>query len=370
MIYVILAYLTYPVIFFFSKFIKRDGDAIVIMQTAKIGDMICTTPVFREIKRARPSSRLGVVADSVTIPLIKCNPHVDEIIEYDGSRHKGLIGKINLAREIYGQRYSAVVILMPNMTNILSAFWAMIPKRAAVYPNYGGTTLKLIMGLNTDIEAHTSSRMSLETYLASLRCLGIEAGSSEKEVYSSSDADRMAETALMGTLPFIGIVLGTGNSLKDWGRENFLGIVEGLFDQISWTFVLLGSLNEYEVGDYIVKRIGDHDRILNLCGRFSLAEMPAVIGRLALVIGVDTGLIYMADALGIPVIDIAGPCNMNDQRPTGRSSVIIQNSEIDCVPCSHTFSTPYSCKMGHRSCVTSITVKDVLPKISSLLSQT
>src|SRR3990167_9452485 len=105
----------------------------------------------------------------------------------------------------------------------------------------------------------------------------------------------------------------------------------------------------------------------SLCGAFNLEELPAAIKRLSLVIGADTGLIYMADALNVPVVDIAGPCNMNDQRPTGKDAVIIQKKDIDCVPCSHTFKTPYECRYGHRECITGISANEAFEKIISII---
>ena len=55
-------------------------DSVVVFQTAKIGDMIATSPVFREIKKALPGVRLAVVAEPVAAPLLEYNPHIDEFI--------------------------------------------------------------------------------------------------------------------------------------------------------------------------------------------------------------------------------------------------------------------------------------------------
>ncbi|MEK7773278.1 MAG: hypothetical protein AAB307_02935, partial [Deltaproteobacteria bacterium] len=94
MLYVILAYISYPLVYLASRFSRRGMDSILVFQTAKIGDMICTTPVFREIKRAHPMIRLGVVADPVTAPLLRFNPHIDEIIEFKKEWKHGMAGKL------------------------------------------------------------------------------------------------------------------------------------------------------------------------------------------------------------------------------------------------------------------------------------
>lgn len=374
MIYAILAYLSYPLVFFISRFIARtERGSVLVFQTAKIGDMICTTPVFREIKRALPEARLGVVADPVTIDLLRHNPYVDEIIEFDRKVYRGLAGKLRLSAMIYARRYSTALILLPNSANVLVAFWSMIPKRIVVYPDFVGMTLRLLISLSTRIEAHIPPRQSLETYLYSLHHLGITVGHSgfntDKEVYAAPGAERKALEHLKGDGQFTGLVIGTGNALKDWGGEKHRSLARMIIDSTDSTVVLLGTSKERHIGEEVANYIGDAERLINLCGVFTLAELPAVVSRLSVIIGVDTGLVYMADALGVPVIDIAGPSDMSDQRPTGKKSLIIQKHGLECLPCSHTFRTPYKCANVHRRCVEEITPEEVFGAFTELIQQ-
>lgn len=363
MIYVILAYLSYPFIAIFGRSAPLTPGSILVFQTAKIGDMICTSPVFREIKKANPTTWLGAVIDPVTEPLLRHNPYVNEIIIFDRRKEKGIIRKIQFARRLHKKGYSCALILMPNVTNIFSAFWARIPRRISIYPDYAGATLRHAMRLNTGVEYHLSPKMSMETYLQSLRHFGVQYGGLDKEVYPSPGAGKKAFDHLRGEGPFVGIVLGTGNELKDWGRPNFMTLAKMLLDGTSVTIVLLGSDKESTVAREIITSFGDA-RAINLCGIFTLSEMPAVIKRLTVVVGVDTGLIYMADALNIPLIDIAGPCDMSDQRPLGKQSQIIQEIGIvECIPCSHTFLTPYACRYGHKNCVKEISPEQVFKNL-------
>ncbi|MBI5587436.1 MAG: glycosyltransferase family 9 protein [Deltaproteobacteria bacterium] len=366
MIYVILAYIFYPLIVLLTRFKKRRMDSVLVFQTAKIGDMICTTPVFREIKKAHPGIRLGVVADPVTKPLLEHNPHIDEVIVLDRKKTKGLTGKLSFARYVRSLDYSSALILMPNVTNLFVAFWARIPDRFSVYPDFAGRTLKYLLALSTDVEYHYSPRMSMETYLRSLRHFDIINWELDKEVYPSPEAQSKVSNILRGDGPFVGVVLGTGNEMKDWGKDNFLMLVRLILERTDCEVVLLGSEKEGPVANAVIDYAGS-DRIQNLCGLLTLTEMPALIKKLKLAVGVDTGLIYMADALNVPVVVVAGPCDMNDQRPTGKQSFIVQDRELQCVPCSHTFSTPYECRHKHRGCVTEIAAEGVFKRVLQAL---
>ncbi len=369
MIYALIAYLTYPVVYLLSHLKRAEPYSVLVFQTAKIGDLICTTPVFREIKRARPEARLGVVVDPVTRPVVEHNPHVDEVVEFPVNDKKGLFKKLRFAAKLFKRRYATALVLMPDTANIVASFWAMIPERVFVLPDNAGTTLKALMLLSTAVERHKRGRTSMETFLSCLGRLGIKEWSRDKEVYSSPGSQEKAEEALSGLKSPVGLVLGTGNVLKDWGEENFSALAERIIDETDSTVVLLGSGADAERAERMIKRIDASGRLKNLAGRFSLDEMPEIIKRLSAVVGVDTGLIYMADALGVPLVNIAGPSDMEDQRPTGERSTIIQNRALACVPCSHTFDTPYECREGHRRCVVDITADEVFEALSSILTQ-
>ncbi|MFQ5442176.1 MAG: glycosyltransferase family 9 protein [Thermodesulfobacteriota bacterium] len=356
MFYAVLAYLSYPLVYILSRFSSGKMDSVLVFQTAKIGDMIATSPVFREIKKRLPAARLGVVAEPVCAPLLEYNPHIDEVIVFDGKLARGLLKKISFAMTLKRMKWSAAVILMPNSANMLAAFWAGIPLRVAVRPDFIGTTQRLLMGINTHNVAHRGRR-SVETYLKCLEHLGVRAGDIEKEVYSAPGVE--FDDYVKGKGPFIGIAAGTANKLKDWGAQRFAILTEMIMDKTPATLIFFGSGEDRRGAEKIIAAVDMKERAENLCGSLRLSELPAIIKNLSLVIGVDTGLVYMADALGVPVIDIAGPSDMEDQRPTGPGSFIIQKKGLDCVPCSHTFKTPYKCRYGHRRCVEDITPEEV-----------
>jgi len=53
--------------------------SILFLRYDRIGDMIITTPVFREFKRVYPNSKVYVLASGTNSEIIKFNPHVDGI---------------------------------------------------------------------------------------------------------------------------------------------------------------------------------------------------------------------------------------------------------------------------------------------------
>jgi len=365
----ILTYLFSPLIYLLIAIRKKKAiSRILIIQTAKIGDLICSTPVFREIKKNYPDASLSAMVNSSTRGLLENNPNIDEIITIKHADYKGLKGKLRLSSLIRRRKYDIGICLNPNIPFALALFWGLVPIRLSVMPDISGITFKLASAFFTHLEKHIRGRMVIETYMQMLRAIGILSNDISKEVYKSKDADAKAEQ-IIGKIdkPLIGIAVSSGNKLKELGVDKIVGIINMTLDDIDADIVLVGSEHEIKTADAVLQTAGKKDRIINAVGKLRLKELPALLERLSLFIGVDTGITYMADALSIPLINIAGPSDMKDQRPTGKNAVIMQKKDIDCVPCSHAFKTPYECRYGHRECITGISVNEVFEKVLSII---
>lgn len=376
MVYTALTYFFSPFLYLFLFFKEREVKRILVIQTAKIGDLICSSQVFRAIKKRYPDAHLSVMINPLTRELLEHNPNVNEIIPLEGSFSKGFAGKVRLVRLVYRGRYDIGISLNPGTPFLLTMFWGLVPIRISIMPDFVGVTYKLASVFSTYLEKHIRGRLVAETYMAMLKAIGIDDNDISKDVFKSPDADDEVERLLKGNNPplvkgdtggFVGLAVTSGNKLKEWGVEKMAALADRLIRELNTCIVLIGSEKDRDISDKILRIAERRDLIIDAVGRFTLAELPALIKRLSLFIGVDTGITYMADAMNIPVVDIAGPSDMGDQRPTGEKVVMIQKS-LPCVPCSHTFNAPYNCRYGHKECITSITVEEVFKGAAKLMA--
>ncbi len=371
MIYVILTWLFYPLlslITFLKR--KRTFNNIVVIQTAKIGDMICSTAVFREIKKKYSGAHLTLIADPVSKGLLVDNPNINELITITTSDYRGFMGKLKLSRLIRRGEYDAAICLNPNMPYAIALLWGLVPVRASVMPDFSGTTFNLASGLFTHIERHIRGSQVSETYVRMLRAIGIKSSDITKEVYKSDGADTKVLRLLNGiSKPVVGIAVSSGNRLKELGEEKVTRLVDELADNMDICVALIGSVQDNHAAEAIMKAVRSREKVIDTTGKLKLNELPALIERVSLFIGVDTGITYMADALSVPLINISGPADMADQKPLGNKCIIIQK-EISCVPCSHAFKAPYNCERGDRACITSVTVQEISGAAKKLLGVT
>jgi ADP-heptose:LPS heptosyltransferase len=92
-----------------TSVIKR----VLILRNDKIGDMIVTTPLFRELKKNYPNLVIDVVASSANKDIIRHNPHINEVIVWD---KKGIANDVEQIRKIRKNNYDVIF----NTLNIFS----------------------------------------------------------------------------------------------------------------------------------------------------------------------------------------------------------------------------------------------------------
>lgn len=371
MIYLLLTWLFSPLLYLRLAVRRSNPEPreILLIQTAKIGDFICTTPLFREIKRRYPQCRLSILLHPINAPLAAQNPHIDLTLCYQSADYRGLRGKLKLLRLLQTHRFDTTICVSPNLAFMLTPLWAGMPRRLAVLPNYGGASYRLAAPFLTAGEPHVSGRLVLETEFRLLRALDIQPASLDKEVYTAPEAESKVAAWLPTTIShrkLIGIGLSSGNKLKELGAEKLCSLIRPLLENTGNSIVLIGAATDREQGEEIRQFLGN-DRIANSAGAFSLAELPALLTRLALYIGVDSGITYMADTLKIPVIDIMGPADADDQRPTGVQAVVLRPQAI-CASCSHAFRAPYQCGTGSKECITEVDPSQIAKLAMNILT--
>ncbi len=366
--YVFLTYLLSPLLFALAL-LKRPPSLrrVLIIQTAKIGDMLCTTPIFRELKRRYPALHLTVLAHPVNRGLLEMNPHVNRVESITAPEMKGLVGKLRLWRRLRLGRYDAVVGLNPSVPFAVCTLWALIPTRLSILPNFTGRSYRWAVRLWTASVPHRGDRLIMETYLELVRLLGVDGGSLSKEVYARPDADRSVDLLLGNSdAPIIGIAVSSANKLKALGPAKIGALAELLLARTSARLVLIGADSDSREARHIITMLSQPARVIDATGRLDLTELPALLKRLRLFIGVDSGITYMADALDIPIVSIAGPCDMRETRPLNAKARIIEKP-MPCHPCAHIYKAPYECRVGTRACVETVTAEEIVAEALALL---
>ena len=206
-------------------------------------------------------------------------------------------------------------------------------------------------------------------HLDLLKFMGIKASSEEKEMFVRSEEEKKAldflerQNLSVNDL-LIGVSVTSGLKIKEWEQSQFAALSDKLIEGLGAKIIFIGGADDQKVIGEIQKTMKNN--AVCAAGLFKLNELAALFKKMKLFISVDSGPLYIADAVATPVIDIFGPSDIKEVHPTGQNNRILRK-DIACAPCSFMFEGPRFCKEGHSRCLKEITPEEVFNAARDLI---
>lgn len=341
---------------------------ILIIQTAKIGDMVCSTPVFREIKKKYPDAYLVILIISKTRGIIFQNPYLDEIIVLDEPRFRGLTGFFRLLKNLSKKKFNASISLTHGLLNNILPFWLLLSKRISFTSPYAPRSSRWSFIFANHRKEFLRDRPAFRQYLGLLEFLGIKNHDEKREIFISRNSrEKVRDFLLKNNFSendfLVGVSVSSGNPIKDWGLEKFAQLSDKLIENLKAKIIFIGSREEKELISQTTAMMKNSS--INAAGIFSLEEIGGLMEHLKLFISADTGPLYIANALNVPVVDIIGPFNVIEQLDLNGKCEIV-SKDLYCFPCVHIMPSVYACQEGHFRCTRDISVNDVYEAVLRL----
>ena len=343
---------------------------ILIIQGAKLGDMVCTTPMFRAVKHKYPDAHLVVMGDALNKEVLAGNPYIDEYIVLPQTRQE-------LQRVVKSKKFDYACITSPNPSALLALLLARVPRivvpqiRGGFSP-YATKTYRLLSLFATRVP-HTMGTYAPREYLRLLEPLGIVTDDTRKDIVVAEAAKARVEKilqeadALSGAM-LVGIAPGAGNKVKVWGGQKFAKVVEALQQRHTTKVVIIGGMRDTEEVQSMLQALSNKTDVVDLSGKLSIEELKALIAKLALFVSVDTGPIYIAEALGVPTVDIVGPMDQREQPPQGeRHKVVVAPGRK--APAMHIMNASMLDMAEVRRQTEAVTTESVVAAASALLKR-
>jgi len=300
--------------------IPESISNILVVQSAKLGDMVCTTPVFRAIKEKYPTSKLTVSCSAINIEVLRGNKNIDNFIDIGRLSVKKIKqNHFDVAFNLNFNFYVSVKLFMANITLIV------IPKMEKGNSPFVTKSYKKIIKyfriLGRSIGAHAPQEM-----LNFLNFIGIKSTNTKKELFFTKEANKKIESMFKDKeFKYVGISLTAGNKIKEWPIDRFVEVADYILEKYKTKVVLIGGPNDKEYSGKFLSTLkeGNKENTIDTTGDLSIDELKALISKLDLYIAVDTGPIYIAEAFDVPTIDIIGPMDEREQPPVSDNNIVL-----------------------------------------------
>ncbi|MEA3280294.1 MAG: lipopolysaccharide heptosyltransferase II [Thermodesulfobacteriota bacterium] len=340
----------------------RNIKRLLIRSTNWIGDAVMTTPAIRAIRKNFPNAEISILAKPWVAPLFESSPYVDNLLIYDSAgKHKGLAGKLRLARELKKYRFDAAILLQNAIEAAIIAFFAGIPCRIGYNTDARGFLLTHPVPCTPQIKKIHQTGY----YLGILQGVGLKTDGLELDLvvdkkYQKRSAEILEEHGISRKEMLVGInPSATFGPAKQWFPERYAALSDKIHEVFGARILLFGGPGDRELGARI-SRMMQHPPV-DLCGKTDLEEALALINMCNLFITNDSGLMHVAAALDVPLIAIFGSTNSVTTGPQSQRSKIVR-VPIKCSPCLKP-----ECPEGHLKCMDQIDVDMVFEAVRKIL---
>lgn len=324
--------------------------SILVLTREHIGDLVCTTPALRSLRRLYPEAHIVVEVGERAACVLENNPHINEIILRPD--HQGLLGKARFVRLLRRRRFDLGVILDDSTDMILYLHLGRVARRV------GLVRKKRFANLLTDRVAFDPLQHEMiDNFRNVVGFLGADVSDTQPEVFPSAEdvaaVDALfAEKGLGPENTLIALNPGASAPSNRWLPDRFAGVGNMLADRPGARILLLGSADDAPIVATIMG--GMETEPIVLTGELSVLQLAEVLRRCALLITNDTGPMHLACAVRTPVVAIFGPAVPHESGPGYVPGNIVLRNVKGCPDC-----TKYICRENHR-CMLRVSVLEVV----------
>jgi len=275
---------------------------ILVVRLGALGDIIHALPAAASLKHSYPGSRLTWAVERRWAPLLAGNPFVDRLVTVRRDSPRGILETIRALREerydfavdLQGLIKSAVVASLARPERIFGFDQSLLRERAAgvFYSDKALTSSAHVVDRNLDLAAAAGASNVLRTF-------PLPMGQPQGEL---PQGDFVLASPLAGWRS------------KQWPEAHYRALALRLRRELAIPLVLDGPSDAAftEIPEALTHTSG-------------LPGLIHATRRAAAVIGVDSGPLHLAAALGKPGVAIYGPTDPVRNGPYGESIRVLRS---------------------------------------------
>jgi len=335
-----------------------------------MGDIVQAMNTIAAVKKKNSEARIVWVTKEQFKSLVLLNPLVDEVLALEkggGAKALFLLAQ-RLVQAIEGDGNSREVIFYDAHQNLRSRIFRIFiavlkPRLALNWITRSKERWKRFLLFQFRINHFPNPYKGAWSYLAPLQKKfdGELTFSPSPWKFLDSVGDKwntLFQNFKWVRPEFIALAPSAAWEMKRWPVEHWKKLITLLPDH---QFCLLGGPEDHFLHE--LESIAPQ-RVVNLAGKLSLSESAYAISKAKLLISADTGLIHIADAIGVKGISLMGPtafgfCSGNHITTLG--------VDLPCRPCTKDGRGQCERKI-YQECMVAITPEMVAAQTHQLLS--
>ncbi|MBH1640969.1 glycosyltransferase family 9 protein [Stenotrophomonas maltophilia] len=285
------------------------SSSLCLLRLSALGDVTHVVPLVRTLQAARPDTPIHWIIDKAGHKLLDGLPGVT-FHAYD--KKSGMAGVKELRRQLPPGRFEALLQMQVAFrANLLSAF---IPAERRI--GYDRSRSKDLHGLfiNERIPDRPGIHV-LDAIGSFCEPLGLRQAEVSWDLAVPQSAYEWAAAQWQDDgRPVLMISPCSSHVRRNWYADRYAAVANHAA-QRGWRVVLCGGRSELErsMADAIQAQL--HTPALDLVGKDTLKQLPALLARANLVMTPDSGPMHIANAMGAKVLGLHAASNPNRSGP-------------------------------------------------------
>lgn len=341
-----------------------ERKAILVVQTAFLGDVILTLPLVQALKSHMPESSIDVLVVPNAAGALRNHPAVRNIIEYDKKgAASGIGGFLKQVKRVREGSYGLAVVPHRSIRSALLVRFAGIPRRIGFDRSAGSwffTDLVHYDPLIHEVDRNAKLLVPIDLHLTERGLPDLYPGEEDQAVVRGAISVLSREEAEN----LITLAPGSPWNTKRWPGERYAGLAKKLRSS-GFGVMIIGGKEDSILCEEIAVSAG-MQKEYSVAGRLSLLQSAALVRRSRLLVSNDSAPMHIAVAMRTPVVAIFGATVPSfGFAPYGARDVIVETNGLSCRPCS--IHGGEKCPIGTFDCMMNISVDTVYERVMGIL---
>ncbi len=340
-----------------------DARSILIVRLFALGDIVLSFPIIDAFRSRYPEAWIGYLCREEYAEALRNKVEVDEVITV-GS---GFFSQMKALAKVRRLKPDLVLDLLSSPGSALLTRLSGGRKRIGMDTGrsnwcYNGLLPRALMRDGRRVFCYT---LEANREIARMLGLGGKDGIPGPEGlgleigFPAADSESEWAESYFGKIGrrgarYAGIIPGAKYPAKSWPVDSFCRLSSMLHSRAGLIPLVIWGPGEEELADTIVKSEPASIKL----PRTGIARLGAVVKRLAVLVGVDSGPKHLAVIQGVPTVTLFGPTDPRCWDPITEKHRVIYRG-LECSPCKNKGCSP-------NRCLTEITPDEVLDAVMAL----
>ncbi len=361
-------------------------DSFIIFRLDALGDLVLTTPLFRELKRAYPNARITAVVQQAYRSILESNPQVDEVLSVPAVRDAALKQVRYLLttlkfywRELRGRRFDVAICPRWDTDEHLATLLCTLTTaelRVGYSERSSAGKRRFNKGFDRAFDICLEPgplRHEVERNLAIVETLGVNANDAAATEIGLTAEDCEYANRVLHNVPadsvLVALGIGAQSPGRRWPLERYSAVIDELSKKVPVHTVITCAPSEHEQATHLARALSTGSSISDSA---AIRETCALLERCDLFIGNDTGAAHLAAAMKCPTIVISRhPMHGDPEHPNSPARFAPWGVPASVLQPEHGLGDcDASCReISRPHCILEVSVPEVVSAAEALLIQ-